>query len=319
MRQHATTFQPQLLTRRQACQQIVGTAAGVALAIRPRHANAAAEPFRLSYILGSCMYGETALAEILPEVRKVGAAHIDVWPRVHGNQREQVDEMGEDAFALLLEEHEVRLGILTRYDLGPFGLAPELPFAAKFGCPIIITGSRGPRGLKGDELKSAVGKFVEQMKPHATAAAEHGVKIGIENHSSALIESPDAIRWLAELSGSMPLGIGLAPYHLPQDPAVLAQLIEDLGEKLFHFYGWEHGMGCHEKLPKEQEMLQMPGYGRLDFSPMLQALEKIGYAGWTEVFMHPVPRGIPILETTAKVSSAINTSRAHLEDCLRQA
>jgi hypothetical protein len=35
--------------------------------------------------------------------------------------------------------------------------------------------------------------------------------------------------------------------------------------------------------------------------------------------MHPVPRGIPILETTADVTREINRSRAYLEDRLAQA
>ena len=80
---------------------------------------------------------------------------------------------------------------------------------------------------------------------------------------------------------------------------LVAQLIEDLGPGLALFYAWQHGMGCHEKLPKEQELMQMPGRGTLDFGPILSALKKIDYAGWTEIFMHPVPRGIPILDTAA--------------------
>ena len=37
------------------------------------------------------------LAEVLPEVSKIGASGIDLWPKVHGNQREQANEMGEAA------------------------------------------------------------------------------------------------------------------------------------------------------------------------------------------------------------------------------
>ncbi|MCA9443401.1 MAG: sugar phosphate isomerase/epimerase, partial [Candidatus Omnitrophica bacterium] len=64
------------------------------------------------------------------------------------------------------------------------------------------------------------------------------------------------------------------------------------------------------------EMKQLPGYGELDFVPILAALKKINYAGWTSIFMHPVPRGIPILPTAAEVTAAINRSREYLEDCL---
>ena len=40
------------------------------------------------------MYGKMKLAEIVPEVRKTGAEYIDIWPLSHGNQREQITEMG---------------------------------------------------------------------------------------------------------------------------------------------------------------------------------------------------------------------------------
>ena len=40
-------------------------------------------PFKLSYILASCMYGTMPLVEIVSEVPKIGSQHIDIWPRVH--------------------------------------------------------------------------------------------------------------------------------------------------------------------------------------------------------------------------------------------
>ena len=79
-------------------------------------------PFRLNYILASCMYGTLPLVEIIPEVQKIGSQHIDIWPQVHGNQREQVESMGHEAFVELLNAHGVTLGISTRFDLGPFAL-----------------------------------------------------------------------------------------------------------------------------------------------------------------------------------------------------
>ena len=75
---------------------------------------------RPKYILGSCMYGYTKLAEIVPEVNKVGASAIDIWPKVHGDQREQLDEMGEEKFATLLKSQGVTLGCITQYKVGRF-------------------------------------------------------------------------------------------------------------------------------------------------------------------------------------------------------
>ena len=262
------------------------------------------------------MYGYTAVKEILPEVRKTGATTLDIWPKVHGNQREQLDEMGEGDFAALLKEHGVQLGCITQYKLGPFGLQEEMRLAQRLGCRTMVTGGRGPKGLRGSELKKAVGEFLEKMKPHLAVAEETGVTIAIENHANNLIESPDSMKWLAELRPSKHLAVAFAPYHLPQDEKLLAGLIRALGNRMAVFYAWQHGMGCHKKLPKEQELLQMPGRGKLDFAPLLAALKDVAYSGWTEIFMHPVPRGVPILEPTAAVTAEINRSRDYLEKAL---
>ncbi len=291
----------------------LASAGAAALASAPFVAAAEKEAFGLRYILGSCMYGYTKLPILMPEVKKIGATAIDIWPKTHGDQREQLDQIGEEQFAKLLKQYQVSLGCLTQYKLGPFGLQKEMRLAKRLGCQLIVTGGKGPKGLKGKELKAAVKKFVEQMKPHLEVAQETGVTIAIENHGNNLVDSPDSLKWLMELSQGHPLGIALAPYHLPQDEKLLAQLIRDLGSRMVMFYAWQHGMGCMTKLPKAQELLQLPGRGNLDFGPLLEAMQAIQYRGFTEIFMHPVPRGIPILESTAAVTKEINRSRAYLE------
>ena len=301
------------MSRRSFCRSVgiglAGAAAGPSLL-------QAAEPFTFRWIVASSMYGKLKLKDILPHVPKLGAGHIDIWPQGHADQREQVEEMGHAAFADLLAEHGVKLGISTRYDLGPSALQPEMSFVRELGGRVIVTGSRGPKGLEGVQLKAAVAEFAEKMKPHVAAAGEHGLVIAIENHGHALVQSPDSMKWLAELCPSKHLGIALAPYHLPQDAALIGGLIRALGERLTHFYAWQHGDGCMKKLPKEQELLQMPGRGPLEFAPIAGALKSIGYTGWTSVFMHPVPRGIPILPTAAEVTEEIARAQQYLVQCL---
>jgi sugar phosphate isomerase/epimerase len=269
--------------------------------------------FKFRYSLASCMYGYMPLQTILPEVKKIGATGIDLWPKVHGNQREQLDEIGEDKFAELLERHGVTLSCITQYKLGPFGLADEIRLAGRFDCPTIVTGGKGPKNLAGSELKAAVGQFVEKMKPTIDLAREHGVRIAIENHGNNLIHDGDSLRYLVELAPEDAIGVAFAPYHLPQNTEVLCKLLRDLGPGLEMFYAWQHGMGCMKKLPKEQELLQMPGRGELDFAPIVETLAEIQFDGWTEIFMHPVPRGVPILETAAEVTAEINRSRSYLD------
>ena len=299
------------ISRREFCASVAASTLlpGISLA------NTKITPRKPKYIVGSCMYGYADLESILPEVHKTGASAIDIWPKVHGNQREQMNELGMERVEELLKQHDVQLGCLTEYKLGPFGLQKELKLAKRFGCQTMITGGKGPKGLKGAELKAAVKTFLEEMKPHLAVAEECGVTIAIENHGNNLVESPDSLKWIAELRPSSHIGIALAPYHLPQDPELLANLIRELGPALAMFYAWEHGDGCMTKLPKEQELKQLPGRGPLDFAPLLTALDDINYQGWTEIFMHPVPRGIPILEPISAVTKEINRSKAYLEAC----
>lgn len=300
------------LDRRRFCAGISATAASAVLAGRTL-ASADEDDFRLNYILASPMYGTTPLAEVLPEADKIGAQWIDIWPRNHADHREQMSAMGEERFAELLRQHGVRLGMITRYDLGPFGLQGEMQTLNRFGGRVIVSGARAGQGKT---LREQVQSFIRQLRPHVEIAERLGVTLGIENHANSLIHTPDSIRYFAELAESPHLGIALAPYHLPQDERQIARLIVELGPSLVHFQAWQHGQGCMLKLPKEQELLQMPGRGPLDFTPLLRSLKQIGYRGFTEIFMHPVPRGIPILETTAAVTAEIKRAKDYLETCL---
>lgn len=269
--------------------------------------------FPFKYLLASSLYGGLSLSEILPEVKKTGATAIDLWPKKHGTQREEADAWGREKLQAALHAQGVTVAVTTRFDLGPFGLADEIKFLHAMGGNLIVTGGKGPAMATGETLKAEVKKFVEALKPTLERAGDAGVKIAIENHSNNIINTPDSLRWLAEFGRGLPLGVALAPYHLPQDSALLAGLIRDLDSALLLFYGWQYGNGCMKPMPKEEELLQMPGRGSLDFKPLVAALHAIRFNGWTEIFMHPTPRGIPILDTASQVTAEVNLARRHLE------
>lgn len=71
-------------------------------------------------------------------------------------------------------------------------------------------------------------------------------------------------------------------------------------------------------MPKEIELQQLPGFGPLDYRPIVRALRDIRYRGYVEIFMHPTPRGIPVLPTAAEITAVINRSRTYIENCLRE-
>jgi hypothetical protein len=114
--------------------------------------------------------------------------------------------------------------------------------------------------------------------------------------------------------------VAFAPHHLHKWADQIPALLRDLGSKQVPFmYFQEHSAGMFAKASKEVEMQQLPGFGgALDYKPIVKALRDIHYGGYVEIFMHPVPRGIPILPTAPEITAAINKSRAYVEDCLRQ-
>lgn len=264
------------------------------------------------------MYGKMPLEVILPEVARTGSEAIDIWCLKHGNQREQVEEMGHARFARMLERHGTTAAVFTRYPLGPFGLREEMKVAARFGTKVLVCGSTKPSEPSGEEAKKAVKAFLEQMKPHVAAAEEAGVTIAIENHDKQLLYHPDSLRYFAEFNTSKHLGVAFALHHLHRWEDQIPSLLRDLGNEQIPFiYFQEHSEGIRVKAPKEIEMCQMPGFGGgLDYRPVVKALREISYSGFVEIFMHPVPRGIPILPTATEVTTAINKSRAFLEQCL---
>lgn len=277
--------------------------------------------FRLRYILSSAMYGYMPLESILPQVTLTGSEAIDVWCKVHGNQREQIDEMGHTVARNLLAKHKVKAAVFTRYPLGPFGLIEEMRKIHKnFDAEIIVCGTTGPSEVKGKEAKKVVREFLEKMKPHVSVAEELGMTIAVENHSRQFLYHPDSLRYFAELNGSKNLGVALAPHHLHRFQDQIPAIIRDLGNENIPFmYFQEHSDGMYKKASKEIEMQQMPGFGgELEYKPVLQALKDIKYDGYCEIFMHPVPRGIPILPTIEEISKAIIKSREYIERSLSE-
>ena len=274
------------------------------------------QPFRLKYLLASSVFGTFPLEVVLSSAGKTGAEAVDLWPRPHANHREQLEQLGIEGCLTLCEKYGVRIGTLSRYDLGPFGLAKEMAVARKLGAEMIVTGCGRGKHADPKATEKAVEALIQDLRPVAESAEKEGVKVAIENHSGTLLATPESVRWFLQKNPYPTIGLALAPYHLPQDPELIADIIEQAGKQLFVFYAWQYGKGCMQKLPKEEELEQLPGRGPLDFRPIVAALQKIRFSGWTEIFMHPYPRGVPMLDTPELIVEGLNRSREYLEKCL---
>lgn len=275
--------------------------------------------FKLRYVLSSAMFGHQPLDDVLSQAAATGAGSVDIWRKVHATHREQISKMGDEAFQGLLKKFQTKMSVSTCYPLGPFKQDDELRWVKKNGGTLTVCGSgrMGAIDPVGAEARKQVVAFFEKLKPHYELAAELGVTMAIENHKNSMLSSPDSMRYFAELNPSKHVGIAFAPHHLHDAVGEIPKLIRELGKvQLPFFYFQEHHLSSKKKMSKEDELKQLPGFGKLDYVPILAALKEIKFDGLSEIFMHPVPRGIPVLPSGNEIAKVINQSRTYLEDCL---
>lgn len=301
------------MDRRKVCQLFSASL------VTPSLLSAADGEFQLNYVLSSAMFGDLPLESVLAEAVKAGCGSVDIWRKIHATHREQIIKMGDDAFQSLLEKHDTKMTVSTCYPLGPFQQDDEMRWVKKNGGRMTVcgSGSMGGKDPVGPEAKKQVQAFFEKLKPHYELAESLGVTIAIENHKKAMLSSPDSIRYFVELNPSKNVGIAFAPHHLYEAVDDIPQLIRDCGkENLPFFYFQEHHPSSQTKMSKEEELKQMPGFGSLDYAPIIAALKEVKYCGLSEIFMHPVPRGAPVLGSPAEISGVINKSREYLTKLL---
>ena len=300
---------------RRGFSKIVG---GAALASSAQGADKEWAP---SYVLSSAMYGNMPLEIVLEEVGKSGSASIDIWRKVHATHREQISKIGDEAFQNLLKKHQTKMSVSTCYPLGPFRQDDEMRWTRKNGGRMTVCGSggMGPKDPVGKEAKKQVKAFFEKLKPHYELAEELGVTMSIENHKNSMLSSPDSIRYFYELNPSKNVGVAFAPHHLYDAIGDIPALIKEGGNEQIPFiYFQEHHPSSKKKMSEQEQLKQLPGFGILDYVPILRALRDIKFSGLAEIFGHPVPRGIPMLGSAAEITKAINTSRAYLTECLKK-
>ena len=275
--------------------------------------------FAFNYVLSSAMFGDMPLENVLAAVSQTGAGSVDIWRKVHATHREQITAMGDEAFQKLLIKHKTSMSVSSCYPLGPFKQKDELKWLKNNGGKLTVcaSGRMGPKDPKGAEAKKQVKLFFEKLKPHYELAESLGVTMAIENHGNAMLSSPDSIRYFAELNPSKNVGIAFAPHHLHYCIDEIPKLIKELGKEQIPFiYFQEYHPSSKKKMEKSEELKQMPGFGTLDYVPIVSALKEIKFDGLAEIFMHPVPRGIPMLPTDKEIIEVINKSRDYISKCL---
>jgi sugar phosphate isomerase/epimerase len=126
-----------------------------------------------------------------------------------------------------------------------------------------------------------------------------GVMLGLEplapRETNFMQKAADAVR-LAEMIGSSQVRLHLDCKAMASESIPIPELIRQHRSMLVHF---------HANDPN----LQGPGFGDLDFMPILQALGEIDYRGWVSV---------EVFDYTPGVERLARESIEHMQDCLNR-
>ena len=229
----------------------------------------------------------------------------DISPAQRTEVRRQADRAGlevvgihwllakTEGFYLTSPEAEVRrrtadyLGELAR-------------FCAEVGGKVMVVGSPQQRnllpGVRPEEAMEYAADVFSRVVPvleetDVTAALE---PLGPEE-GDFLVTTAEAVE-LAERIASPQVRLHLDCKAMATESAPIAELIRRNGRMLAHFHANDANR-------------QGPGFGRMDFVPILEALGEIDYRGWVSV---------EVFDYTPGIERLTSESIAYLQDCLRR-
>jgi sugar phosphate isomerase/epimerase len=258
------------MNRREFLALAAGAAAGPMAALA---ADPAPAPWRLRLSTSSIHFKDLPIEQACERIAALGFEAIDIWCAYDNcpHLDDVLNRLGPEGLQQLLARTRLKLFAFSTY-LGGYPKYAEL--LGRAGGGVAIQGSTGP--CPPAELTQRMRAFLESLKPQVELAEKHNSYIAMENHGTALLDSPDSFKAFVELNRSPRLGLALAPYHLQSINASVPDTIRIAGSQLFFFYAWQNS----------PDMGQLPGHGPADFGPWLAALAEIRYRGYVNPFRH---------------------------------
>lgn len=248
--------------------------------------------------LSSVMFGEEPIERVCERAARLGFDGIDIWcPFGRCRHLDDVlDRLGPDGLKRVLATTGMAMSNITAYKVG-FPRYAEL--LGKMGGGLVVRESQYGK-VAPEEIRGRIGALFESLKPEIELAEKHDCRLAIENHSGAILNSPDSFRAFMEMNPSpQRVGIALAPYHLQKLGISVEEVIGICGSRIWFAYAWQHAEGIG----------QLPGHGPADFRPWLKALADAGCSGFLSPFMHGE------LEAGA-MEGAVAKSCAYLDQCM---
>jgi sugar phosphate isomerase/epimerase len=281
------------VTRREFLNHTARALATAAVVPRFGLAGHAAEaPWVMRLSTSTVQFSSLPIEQACERIARLGFQGVDIWCAYDGcpHLDDAAKRLGSTGLKELLAQHQLQLCSFSTY-VGGYARYAEL--LGGVGGGTAIQGSAGP--CAASELRMKMRQFLDGLKPLIELAEKHNSRLAIENHGSALLDSPDSFKAFVDLNQSPRLGVALAPYHLQAIRASVEDVVAICGKQLFFFYAWQNAPGTG----------QLPGHGPADFGPWLKALARVKYEHYVNPFMH----GHPDPET---MSLALAKSREYL-------
>ncbi len=168
-------------------------------------------------------------------------------------------------------------------------LEAHVELAAEWGAMVILGLIRGRR-MGGVDRAQALDWLVGALEPLAGRAAARGVRLVLEplnRYETDLLNTVEEVIEVVERVGHPGLGVLLDTFHANIEEASFEAAIRRAGPRLFHMHIADSNRWA-------------PGWGHLDFGPILRALREIGYRGWLSAEVLPQPSREAAMDQVAR-------------------
>jgi sugar phosphate isomerase/epimerase len=236
-------------------------------------------------LIGFGSYGmpETPIEEAIPRLAALGCESLELcvadrWPTAP----HKLSPAQRQSIRSLVAEHGLTLSALMLF-VNLLAPPEELPdqerlfrdacamardLAPGSGLPIVTT--HGPSPLPWEDGRNML---AARMTYFSAIAESENVRLALEPHVSALLDTPEKTAWLMERVHSPTAGLNLDLSHFVVAGYPWQDAVRDLGRYAFHTH-------VKDGFRKDgQVRFQLPGEGDLDYVAYFRALREAGYDG----------------------------------------
>ena len=252
-------------------------------------------------------------------VKKCGYAGIEIAPFTIEKNAFHIPATRREAIRRLAEKNDLEITglhwLLAKTE-GYYLTSPDaevrqktaeyflelIQLCADLGGHFMVLGSPLQRNILPDVTQEQAFNYAaEVLQALVPILEKNGIRIALEplspKETNFLTTAAETVRLIEKVGASKQIALHLDCKAMCSEALSIPELIRANKEHMIYF---------HMNDPN----LQGPGFGELDFVPIMKALREVGYEGWASVEVFDYTPGIEMLA---------EKSLAHMQQCLEQA